>query len=182
MTAASEISSQSRTESFWIIGIFSVMCVLAACVFAYVLTKERRGLATQDVQASSLPSAEAVRTMAPALFPRAAPPTLQELSETINNIKGSITDADRTAMEAWWQSHQTHQMEMWWQLHRMEMWWALRQHTSRRPGARRPSPPSTAATASAAERSWGEAADVHEPPRYLLDTTRWPMHGPAAGK
>lgn len=173
----SEISSVSpRAEGLWIGGIFAGLCAgLAIAIGAYAFMKERDATAEPENQTATMAAPPKPAPTSPTAAAEENPPLSPPPAAA-----SSVPASDLAAMEAWWQQH--HQMEMWWELHRMEMWWALRQHPPRRPGGRRPSPPSTAAIASAAERSWGEAADVYEPPRYLLDTTRWPVHGPADGR
>lgn len=73
------------------------------------------------------------------------------------------------------------QMELWWQYREMERWW---QSTHHQPARRKaPKGPDTATlaklTGRIAEESWGGEPGGTDPPRYLSDTSRWPLHGPA---
>lgn len=75
-------------------------------------------------------------------------------------------------------------MEAWWQVHQMQEWWKLHQKQAvQRPAhQRRPVPKPQPTSVELAERSWGVEDTGYDPPRYLPDTSMWPMHGPGNGK
>jgi hypothetical protein len=72
-------------------------------------------------------------------------------------------------------------------IHAIEDWWKFHQQQlarGRQPAANRAAPKRNQETATEiAERSWGDGASptdkaTYDQPRYLGDTTRWPLHGP----
>lgn len=76
-------------------------------------------------------------------------------------------------------------MEAWWRYHQIEIWWKLRhqQTVQHRPERRRIVSNQVISDAALGEQSWGSPLDnlhqtVYDPPRYLTDTSRWPLHGP----
>jgi hypothetical protein len=143
----------SRGESFSIVVIFAALCVVAVPSIAAL------ALLRQHDSSGEIRAAAEVRGPKPPAIARVSP-----------------IDADQARAIA--------AMEDWWKLHQMETWWNLhRPQTPQRSSVQKRMPSKVRTpNATAAERSWGLMEASNESPRYLTDTARWPLHGPAGGK
>jgi hypothetical protein len=75
---------------------------------------------------------------------------------------------------------QVRDMELWWQSRQMELRWQSTHHQRPRHNSPKRLDAANLAALSArvAEASWGSEPGRGESPRYLSDTSRWPLHGP----
>ncbi len=66
------------------------------------------------------------------------------------------------------------------ELSQMGEWWDATQRAQRRPQAHPPERrKSGGRTVLAAQQTWAATVASPEVPRYVLDASRWPIHGPA---
>jgi hypothetical protein len=91
-------------------------------------------------------------------------------------------DAPKTVpgQEAGIAKPEVREMELWWRSREMEIWWQSTHHkpTRRKAPKRLDTAKLTKLNARIAEESWGSEPGSTETPRYLGDTSRWPLHGP----
>jgi hypothetical protein len=139
------------SEEFLIIsGAFAGLCAVTVAATAMYLF-------TVDVSPAAVPTAAASIRSTPASsgaeVPSIAQPSPGELP----------TEAQRLAIETWWSERQ------------MEQWWNFTHQTKAKPVEARKR---ENRSLSASQKTWGPEIPAPQRPRYLSDTTNWPLHGP----